>query len=133
MKDALYSIIETFKMMYMMNIKDSSMFDNILGLAVILFLTAMISYENTNIDSFFNILLENITFLRPRKKSVYIEGKRCLKISNYMTKTDNLFSNRFSAFWYYIAKNNLHNNSIYSICINTRSSSYNSPHKIFFF
>ena len=38
-----------------------------------------------------------------------------MKVTSYITKTDNLFSNRFNAFWYYISKNNLQNPTIYSL------------------
>ena len=64
-----------------------------------------------NIFKFFKYF--NIFF--PKYNIIILEGKRCLKITSYLTKTDNLFSNRFQAFWYYISKNNLKNNTIYSL------------------
>ena len=75
----------------------------------------MSNENNDFLDSIFRWVGENLNFLRPRKNSVFIEGKRCLKVSGYLTKTDNLFSNRFTAYWYYISKNNLNNKTIYSL------------------
>ena len=46
------------------------------------------------------------------RKTIIIEGKRCLKTSEYMTRTDSLFSDKFLAFWNYIANNNLNNQTI---------------------
>ena len=45
----------------------------------------------------------------PKYNVIVLEGKRCMKVSSFITKTDNLFSNRFQAFWYYISKNNMNN------------------------
>jgi len=66
-------------------------------------------------------LLENlwgkITDLVSYKKynTIIIEGKRCLRMNDYQTRTDQLFSDRFKAIWYYLAKNIYDNNTIYSI------------------
>ena len=50
-----------------------------------------------------------------------------------MTKTDSLFSMRFSAFWDYISKNNLNNSTIYSLKEYANSSNiyddYGEPRK----
>ena len=68
-------------------------------------------------------ILSYFSIFQPKYNSVILDGKRCLKVTNYLTKTDNLFSNRFSAFWYYISKNNMNNDSIY--CIREYANSSN--------
>lgn len=40
-----------------------------------------------------------------KKRTVIIEGKRCIKSANYSTRSDQLFSNRFRALWHYIEEN----------------------------
>ena len=50
-----------------------------------------------------------------KKKSITIEGRRCIKSGAYSTRSDQLFSNRFRALWYYIGEKLLVGNSIYSI------------------
>jgi len=116
MNNNLYSLIDSMKMMYMMNMKDTSTYDRIVGMVVLFFFTYILSSENKDfLDNIFRWVGENVYFFRPRKNSVFIEGKRCFKVSRYMTKTDNLFSNRFTAYWYYISNNNLNNKTIYSL------------------
>jgi len=134
MNNNLYSLIDSMKMMYMMNMKDTSTYDRIVGMVVLFFLTYILSNENKDfLDNIFRWVGENIYFFRPRKNSVFIEGKRCFKVSRYMTKTDNLFSNRFTAYWYYISNNNLNNKTIYSLKEYANSSNiyddYGDPKK----
>ena len=59
--------------------------------------------------------LEYFSYFKPKYNTIILEGKICMKVTGYITKTDNLFSNRFNAFWYYISHNNLNNKSIYSL------------------
>ena len=49
--------------------------------------------ENTKniFEYIFNIFL-------PKCNTIVLEGKICMKVTGYITKTDNLFSNRFNAF-----------------------------------
>ena len=116
MNNNLYSLLDSFKMIYMMNMKEASLYDKIIGIIILFFFSYILSNEN---NDFFNCMLswfrENFNFLTPRKNSIFIEGKRCLKVSGYLTKTDNLFSNRFTAYWYHISKNNSNNKTIYSL------------------
>ena len=109
----LYSLIDSFKMMYMMNMKDGNIYENIVGFIILFFFSYILTNEN-NENPLVN-LGDYLLFLRPKKNSVFIEGKRCLKVTGYITKTDNLFSNRFTAFWHFISKNNLNNKTIYSL------------------
>ena len=116
MNNNLYSLIDSMRMMYMMNMKDTPTYHKIVGMVVLFFLTYILSNENNDfLDNIFRWVRENVYYLRPRKKSIFIEGKRCLKVTGYLTKTDNLFSNRFTAYWHYISQINLNNNTIYSL------------------
>jgi len=45
-------------------------------------------------------------------KKIILEGKQCMKSSDYTTRTDSLFSDRFQAFWFYISNNSLTNPNI---------------------
>ena len=111
------NLIESFKMIYFVNMKESRSYNNFLILILISVITFIINntvfYEK--FESFIKDFFGNLSFFNPRRKSIILEGKRCLKITNYMTKTDNLFSIRFTAFWYFISKNNLNNSTIYSL------------------
>jgi len=50
-----------------------------------------------------------------KKKSITIEGRRCIKSGTYATRTDQLFSNRFRALWHYIGEHINTQSSIVSI------------------
>ena len=63
---------------------------------------------NLEIRDLFNSLFR-------KKNSILIEGKKCTKLSDYITRTDNLFSDRFYAFWHHINKSAEYNNSVYSL------------------
>ena len=63
---------------------------------------------NLEITDLFNSLFR-------KKNSILIEGKKCTKLSEYITRTDNLFSDRFYAFWHHINKSAEYNKSVYSL------------------
>ena len=129
-------LIENMKMLFLMNAKDNSNYDNIILLFFITFLTFILNNENCyyEIEKFLKNLFNFFMFFLPKRKSIVLEGKICLKVCSYITKTDNLFSNRFNAFWYYISKNNLNNPTIYSLKEYANSSNiyddYGDPKKI---
>ena len=117
MQNSLGGLLDTMKMMILMNIKDGDMYMNLTILFFLSLLTFIfnseecyIGFENSivNLSSYFS-------YFMPKYNVIVLEGKRCMKVSSYITKTDNLFSNRFQAFWYYISKNNMNNKTIYSI------------------
>ena len=62
----------------------------------------------------FNILKNYITIFN-QKKTVILEGKRCFKTADYNTRSDQLFSDRFKAVWYYSIKSIADNDTIYEI------------------
>ena len=67
------------------------------------------------LEKILKIFFSYLNYFKPKYNSIKLEGKICMKVSSYITKTDNLFSNRFNAFWYYISKNNLNNKTIFSL------------------
>lgn len=119
MQNGLGNLIESIKLLFFANMKETSTWNNFLMLLFITIATFILN--NDMCYNKFENLLKNfldsdyLSFLSSKKNSIILEGKRCVKISSYMTKTDNLFSNRFSAFWYYISKNSLDNPTIKSL------------------
>ena len=108
------SILDTIKMNYLISSRDSSYF--ISNSLIIIAITVIANMINNNELSVFNIfhVFYKIKNIFKTKNSFYLEGKRSLKNSDYMTRTDSLFSDRFLAFWNYINKNSIDNPEIYS-------------------
>ena len=48
MNNNLYSLLESLKMIYMMNMKDSCVYDKILGMVILYFFTYFLSNENND-------------------------------------------------------------------------------------
>ena len=113
--NSVNGLIESFKMMYFMNIKDMSIFQNILSIIIITLFSVLIYNENlnNNVDKYVQKVIEYFT--NKKCKTIILEGKSSYCITNYSTKTDNIFSDRFQAFWDYISKHNFDNNSINTI------------------
>ena len=70
--------------------------------------------ELQKINVFISNLFYKIINISKTKNSFYLEGKISLKNSDFMTRTDSLFSDRFIAFWNYINKNSIDNPEIHS-------------------
>ena len=106
------SFLETIKMSYFLNMRSqTNSGDTIIWTLFFLFITMIATDDN---------LLERLsTFLSRvcyrKYSSVILEGKRCFRTTDYQTRSDHLFSNRFNSVWYYIAKNIDTNSSIYSL------------------
>ena len=113
--NSVNGLIESFKMMYFMNIKDMSIFQNILSIIIITVFSVVIYNENLNdnVDKYVQKVIEYFT--NKKCKTIILEGKSSFCVTNYSSKTDNIFSDRFQAFWDYISKNNFDNNSINTI------------------
>lgn len=113
--NSVNGLIESFKMMYFMNIKDMSIFQNILSIIIITLFSVLIYNENlnNNVDKYVQKVIEYFT--NKKCKTIILEGKSSYCVTNYSTKTDNIFSDRFQAFWDYISKHNFDNNSINTI------------------
>ena len=135
MQNSFNGLIDTFKMMYFMNMKDGGIFNNVGMLVLICFLTFIFNNDECYVkcEKLISDLLSRFSLFQPKYNVLILEGKRCMKVTNYMTKTDSLFSMRFTAFWDYISKNNLNNPSIYSLKEYANSANiydnYGEPHK----
>lgn len=135
MQNSFNGLIDTFKMMYFMNMKDGGLFDNIGMLMLICILTFIFNNDECYVkcEKLISDLLSRFSLFQPKYNVLILEGKRCMKVTSYMTKTDSLFSMRFSAFWDFISKNNLNNPTIYSLKEYANSSNiyddYGEPHK----
>ena len=106
------SFLETIKMGYLLNARSHTSSAETIGLSLIFIL---ITYIVSN-DSFYQRICIFMTNICYRKYySILLEGKRCFKSSDYNTRSDQLFSNRFNAVWYFIAKNINENKSIHSL------------------
>ena len=115
----IHSIIDTIKYKYLLNNREQDQ-NNIGEIVIISLIFIVISYIFTNVRVFEKIS-ENIgeklsnLFVYKRYNCIVLEGKRCFRMNDYNTRSDQLFSNRFKAIWYYLAKNNNNNDTIYSI------------------
>ena len=125
MQNNMNGLLDTMKMMMLMNVKDNNMFNTFCYILLTSIVSFVMSNETCYVESekIIKNILSYFSFIQPKYNSVILDGKRCLKVTNYLTKTDNLFSNRFSAFWHYISKNNMKNDSIY--CIREYANSSN--------
>ena len=109
----LNSFIETIKVGYLFNMKSGmSMTETVFAPLLIILISYIFSNEKF-MEDFFTFISENFHYRR--SNCIVLEGKRCFKSTEYNTRSDQLFSNRFKAIWHYIAKNNEDNKSIYRI------------------
>ena len=118
MQNNIGGLLDTLKMMLLMNSKENNIYNNFSLIFFIGLLTFIMNNDNCyyQIENNFKRFFEYIfNIFLPKCNTIVLEGKICMKVSGYITKTDNLFSNRFNAFWYYISNNNLKNESIYSL------------------
>lgn len=118
MQNNINGLIDTIKMMLLMNSKENDIYNNFSLLFFISCLTFIINNDDCYcamencLKTFFEFVSKIFV---PRCNTIILEGKICMKVTGYITKTDNLFSNRFNAFWYHISSNNLNNKTIYSL------------------
>ena len=109
------SITDTIKMNYLINSRDSK--DNFIMHTIVIVLITVFANYISNGDlrlHDFSGYLEKIKNLFRKKHTFVLEGKRSLKNSDYITRTDSLFSDRFVAFWHFINKNSMNNPDINS-------------------
>ena len=109
----LNSFMETIKVGYLFNMKSGmNNIETVFAPILIIFISFIISNEKF-IEIIFTFISEYCYYRR--SNCIILEGKRCFKASDYNTRTDQLFSDRFKAIWHYIAKNTENNKSIYRI------------------
>ena len=113
----LNSLFDNIKMMYLVNIKQYSVTQNFFILMFLIMFGFILNNDSCYImfENIIKNIIDYLSFFQPKKNVIILEGKRCLKVSSFITKTDDLFSNRFTAFWYYISNNMFENNGIYSL------------------
>jgi len=121
----IYSIIDAIKYKYLLTKREQDQ-NNIGEIVIISLFLIIISYTSTNLTVFEKISEKLFSlFVYKRYNSILLEGKRCFRITNYNTRSDQLFSNRFKAIWYYLAKNN-NNNSLNNNSLNNNSLNNNN-------
>ena len=117
--EIITSITDTIKFGYLLNIKNDSSFFNLFFSTIIIFLFSfLLSNENFFSDILnFNETLDNIIYYIYQRKynTVNYKGIRCFKTTEFNTRSDQLFSNRFKAIWYYTIKTINKNKSISEI------------------
>lgn len=115
------SITETIKMNYLINSRNSG--DNFimhtLTIVLITILANYLSYCEFRLDFSLDFSTISIYFFRlknvfRRRNTIVLEGKRTLKNTDYFTRSDRLFSDRFVAFWHWINKTSMNNPDINS-------------------
>lgn len=112
------SLFETIKMGYILNMRDISNYNEMISTSIFLFIFSYLLNNNDIFMKYFHNIFYNIFSLWTGKYvSIKIEGKRSTRTSDYTCRSDNLFSTRFQALWYYINNmNNVNNiNNIYSL------------------
>lgn len=112
----LESVFEYIKMNYLISSRDSSNFfiNTLIIISITIIANIINNNELQNINVFISNLFYKIINISKTKNSFYLEGKISLKNSDFMTRTDSLFSDRFIAFWNYINKNSIDNPEIHS-------------------
>ena len=104
MQNNMSGLLDTVKMMMLMNMKDNNTFNTVCYILLSSFISFIMSNDACYMEceKIIRIFLNYFSLFQPKYNSVILDGKRCLKVTNYLTKTDNLFSNRFSAFWHFL-------------------------------
>jgi hypothetical protein len=103
-----YDMLETFKMSLFLNNQN-----NIFSTIIIIIFFSLFNIDHFNeVIEYTTIFIQKI-FLKQQTNHVILEGINTVKSGEYVSRVDNLFSDRFKAIWIYINSNN--NNSIYSI------------------
>ena len=110
---AINSFIETIKIGYLYNMKSGININETMIAPLIFILLSYIFSNQQLIESFTKFFLNIISCTKPN--CIVLEGKRCFKINDFNTRSDQLFSNRFKAIWHYISKHTENNKSIYKI------------------
>ena len=110
------SLIETVKYSYLFNRTGQNQPQNQLEIILISIIFIFISYMFNDEKILQNISdkLSNIIQIK-KPNCVLLEGKRCFRITDSNSRSDQLFSNRFKSIWYYLAKTSSNNKSVYRI------------------
>ena len=104
-------LIDMIKMSLFLNLNTL----DITNINTLFLLMISIFFSNEHSINYMLDLFKNYIALFNKKKTVILEGKRCFKAADYNTRSDQLFSDRFKAVWYYSIKSISNNNTIYEI------------------
>ena len=99
----LNSFMETIKVGYLFNMKSGMGITETVFAPILIILISFIMSNEKFMEIFFTFISENCYYRR--SNCIILEGKRCFKATEYNTRSDQLFSDRFKAIWHYIAKN----------------------------
>ena len=115
MTNSIHSLMDQFKMLYLMNFREFSFFQNCFFMLFILFLTYVLTNEPLyyQIENYIRHVFQRVC--TTNKRSIILEGKHCFRINSYRSKTDTIFSDRFQAFWFFICNTNIENPTVFSI------------------
>ena len=134
-------IFSTIKLLILTNInRENSSYKvicDVLILVIFHLFVQNISFDKVKnyINNINNINNLSIRYIFTRKNSVFLEGNKCLKTTEYISRSDKLFSNRFIALWYYINSNDYNNKNIVSVkeyadsCNNNEYEFDNRPYR----
>tara|TARA_Y100000389_G_scaffold77821_1_gene74591 strand:- start:1243 stop:2877 length:1635 start_codon:yes stop_codon:yes gene_type:complete len=113
-------LISTIKLMVLTNLnRENNLYKVICDIFIVIFFHLIVQNISTyKVNNFINNINYNslsLIYMFSKKHSVFLEGNKCFKTSEYITKSDKLFSNRFRAFWHYINSNNYNKKNIISV------------------
>ena len=112
-RELINSLLETIKIGYLFNMKSGISISEIAFTSMLIIFISFVMSNEDIINEIFFKFLEKLYY--SKCNSIILEGKRAFKLSDYNTRTDQLFSDRFKAVWHHISKINKHNNSIYKL------------------
>ena len=105
------SFNEMIRMLLFMNINNDK--NNIYNTIIVLFLSYL--FFNMELIYYFTKSINEISLFFYKKNVIILEGKSSFKNTEYNTRTDQLFSDRFKAIWYFTINSISINKSIYEI------------------
>ena len=111
MHEITSSIVEMVKYGYLFNMK-SGQTNEMLYPIIFIFISYIFSNDDIR-EKIWNDISPIINY--NKGNSIIIEGKKCVRVNDFSSRTDHLFSDRFKALWYYLAKNLKTNTTIYSV------------------
>ena len=98
------SFMEIIKIGYIFNIKSGINISETTIASIIFILLSTIFTNERLMKKILDIVSEFFYFRS--YKSLELEGKQCFRITDYNSRSDQLFSIRFKAVWNYLIKNN---------------------------
>ncbi len=107
------SFMEIIKIGYVFNMKSGINISETIITSLFFILLSGIFTNERLMKKILDIVFEFFNFTS--YNCVVLEGKRCFRMTDYNSRSDQLFSTRFKAVWHYLIKNNDNNLTIHSI------------------